>query len=533
MRVRAALVTIGVLAGASLAPLAANGGAGAAVPSARRVLRVGTFHGIKGQYTTIQAAVDAAGPGDWILVAPGDYHETGDVTHPPSQGDNGRNGGVLITTPYVHLRGMQRNGTIVDGTAPGDARPCTAQPAYQRYGTVTNSHGDPLGRNGIVVYEANGVTIDNLTVCNFLSGAGPSGNEIWWNGGDESGAVGMHDYIGRYLTATSTFYGSPDTSASYGIFSSNAGGVGYWDQVYASNFSDSGMYVGACQSACGITISHAWMQYSALGYSGTNSGGAVIVTHSKFDHNADGFDTNTQIAGDPPPPQDGRCPNGAYGPITHTHSCWVFMHNWVHDNNNADVPVAGSAGLGPVGTGMTISGGRYDTVVNNVFERNGAWGLLVLPFPDDGTPDPPTTCQNTGGTEVPGLGCVLEAEGNAIVHNVFKGNGGFGNPTNGDLGELVLTGGRAQNCYRNNVLPDGATPATLQITQPFCGGTQSVPDLDANLLTQVLCDTGLAGCPTGTHYPQRTNVVMRPLPALPTMPNPCRGVPANPWCPTR
>ena len=38
-----------------------------------RVLRVGTFHGIRGQYTSIQTAVNAAAPGDWILVAPGDY----------------------------------------------------------------------------------------------------------------------------------------------------------------------------------------------------------------------------------------------------------------------------------------------------------------------------------------------------------------------------------------------------------------------------------------------------------------------------
>ena len=46
----------------------------AAAPAAgARVLRVGTYHGIRGQYTSIQAAVDAAKPGDWILIAPGDY----------------------------------------------------------------------------------------------------------------------------------------------------------------------------------------------------------------------------------------------------------------------------------------------------------------------------------------------------------------------------------------------------------------------------------------------------------------------------
>ena len=37
-----------------------------------RVLLVGSYHGIAGDYTGIQAAVDAARPGDWILVGPGD-----------------------------------------------------------------------------------------------------------------------------------------------------------------------------------------------------------------------------------------------------------------------------------------------------------------------------------------------------------------------------------------------------------------------------------------------------------------------------
>ena len=55
-----------------------------AAPASARVLRVGPRHGHPGhaqaQFRTIQAAVDAARPGDWILVAPGDYHERGDFS---------------------------------------------------------------------------------------------------------------------------------------------------------------------------------------------------------------------------------------------------------------------------------------------------------------------------------------------------------------------------------------------------------------------------------------------------------------------
>ena len=51
-----------------------------ALPSAAgaRVLLVGSWHGHRGSFASIQAAVDAARRGDWVLVGPGDYHERGD-----------------------------------------------------------------------------------------------------------------------------------------------------------------------------------------------------------------------------------------------------------------------------------------------------------------------------------------------------------------------------------------------------------------------------------------------------------------------
>ena len=35
---------------------------------------------------------------------------------------------------------------------------------------------------------------------------------------------------------------------------------------------------------------------------------------------------------------------------------------------------------------MTLSGARNDTVMDNTFSNNGAWGFLMVPFPDSGTP---------------------------------------------------------------------------------------------------------------------------------------------------
>ena len=194
-----------------------------------------------------------------------------------------------------------------------------------------------------MVWKAANVWVQNLTACNFLHGSGDTGNEIWWNGGDGTakGGIGGHGYVGSYLNATSTFFKDEKTAAQYGIFSSNWNG-GTWDQTYASNFNDSGYYIGACLQECNQVVDHACGQFNALGYSGSNSGGTLIVKNSEFDNNQDGFDTNSQN-GDNPPPQNGACPNNGISPITHTHSCWVFMNNFVHDNNNPNVPAAGSA----------------------------------------------------------------------------------------------------------------------------------------------------------------------------------------------
>src|SRR5664280_1910515 len=494
------------------------------------VLLVGTFNGHAGKYQTIQAAVDAAKPGDWVLVAPGDYHETADASGTGLDPTQGYAGGVIITTPGIHLRGMNRATVIVDGTKAGAPGSCSSDPSQQTFGP-TDSGGKTVGRNGIVVWKANNVSVDNLTACNFLGGSGDSGNEIWWNGGADSAKIGLHGYEGSYLTATSTYYGNETTAAQYGIFSSDSAGPATWNQTYASNFNDSGMYVGACQQVCGITINHAWLEYSALGYSGTNSGGAIVIENSQFDNNKDGLDTNTQINGDPPAPQNGACPDNGVSPITHTHSCWVFMHNNSHDNNNPNVPQAGTASQGPTGTGMTLSGGRNDTVMDNTFTNNNAWGFLMVPYPDSSTPEYNQSCSGTGGVESGAFGCVYDPMNDALLHNTFSHNGSFGNPSNGDYGQITLNGGQPQNCYVANTAPNGSTPANLEQTQSTCGPLTAAGNTGGPLLNQVLCDTGNGTCPAGSTYPQVTKVVMHPLPGgVPTMPDPCTGVPDNAWC---
>jgi hypothetical protein len=209
----------------------------------------------------------------------------------------------------------------------------------------------------------------------------------------------------------------------------------------------------------------------------------------------------------------------------------VAIHDNFHDNNNPNVPEAGNAAAGPTGTGMTLSGGRNDTVMDDTFSNNGAWGFLMVPYPDSGTPSLHQSCSRTGGVETAGFGCVYDPMGDALVGNTFNHNGYFGNPGNSDYGQIVLDAGQPQNCFSGNTAPNGSTPSDLEQTQPTCGKITTASNTGGPLLDQVLCDTGFGTCPAGASYPARTGVVMHPLPAgLPTMPDPCSGVPANAWC---
>jgi hypothetical protein len=516
---------------------------GLAGAAGAKVLRVGTYHGIKGQFTTIQAAVNAAKPGDIVLVAPGDYKTTR-ISEPAGTGDDFP-AGVLITTPRITLRGMNRNTVIVDGTKSGPT--CSTAVGDQNFGPMTS--GGASGMNGVEVWKADNVTVENMTACNFLGGANSNGNEFWWNGGDNSSKIGGWGYYGAYLNGTSYFYNdalSPDkaefSAAEYAIFSSNWDG-GTWNNTYATNMNDSGYYIGACQDECNQTVNHAWAEYNALGYSGSNSGGTLIVENSEFDNNEDGFDTNSQN-GDNPPPQNGTCPNGTTSPITHTHSCWVFMHNYVHDNNNPNVPTAGFAAAGPVGTGMSLSGARDDTVMDNTFVNNGAWGVVLVPFPTSGPP-----C--TGGvTNFPAITCLFDEYGDAVINNTFTHDGFFGNPTNGQFDQVNLLSGEPTDCFSGNTVVGGglsADAAALEKQYPVCNG-QSVPATlvpHVTFLDEVACDSDLAfvaglpvPCLPGSTYPRVAAVKngLHPLPSakqLPTMPRVCAGVPANPWCPRK
>jgi LPXTG-motif cell wall-anchored protein len=518
---------------------------GAADAAQPKVLRVGTWNGIKGQYTSIQAAVDAARAGDWILVGPGDYREQG---VPGSE----HRAGVLITTPNLHLRGMDRNTVIVDGTRAGAPQPCDSAPSSQDFGASDGS-GGTLGRNGVEVWEADGVSIENMVVCNYLSGSGGGeGNEIWWNGGDGGGTINLHSLHGDYLTASSSYnYGTDPANhgsttvpmGKYGIFTSNESGPGVIDHSYASNMGDSAYYIGACPD-CNVTLTHAHAQNSALGFSGTNAGGHLVIENGEWDQNKTGIAPNTLNNDDWPSPANGACPGGAG-------SCSVIRGNNVHDNNNQNAPAYGIAGSAPPGTGIILSGIRNFTVTGNTVTNNNAWGVVVNDFPDTSSPPAKVTTPCAGGIDASTPAqplCYYQAFGNEVAGNTFTNNGNGwapnpGNPGNADIALAALPSAPNNgNCFHDNTDTSGtlsSDPPQIQTLYGTCGipnGGYLGPSF-----VQLVCSTPGAlsfgpispscSVPVVSSYPPVTGVTILPIPFnQPTMPNPCAGVPKNPWC---
>ncbi len=104
----------------------------------------GATRNVPDEYPTIQAAVDAAEPGDLVLVDRGTYRES-----------------VAVATPGLTIRGVDRNEVIIDGE-------------FER-------------ANGVEVLFADGVVVENITAMNHRV------NGFFW--------TGVRGYRGSYLTA--------------------------------------------------------------------------------------------------------------------------------------------------------------------------------------------------------------------------------------------------------------------------------------------------------------------------------------------
>jgi hypothetical protein len=202
---------------------------------------------VPGDHATIQAAVDAARPGDLVLVEAGEYREQ-----------------VVVSTDDITVRGVDRNEVVLDG----------------RHELL----------NGVSVVS-DGVAVENLTVRNFRQ------NGVIVNGGSadrppaegEGGVYGSgEDVLDGYRIA----YVTAANNGTYGVYAFAARN-GLIDHVYASGSPDSGIYVGQCKP-CNVVVRDSVAAFNAIGYYGTNASGGVYVVESEFRHNRLGMTPNSQ-----------------------------------------------------------------------------------------------------------------------------------------------------------------------------------------------------------------------------------------------
>jgi len=308
-------------------------------------------------YSTIQAAVNAAKPGDLVSIGPGTspdgaYHEA-----------------VTVKTANITIRGRDRNRVILDGQFKLD--------------------------DGFEVL-ANNVVLENMTARHY------SDNGFYW--------TGVSGYRGSYLTAY--------TNGDYGIYAYNSTN-GQFDHDLAAGQPDSGFYIGACHP-CNALITDVISEGNALGFSGTNAGGNLVISDSIWRNNMSGIAPNT-LDSEPNPPQDGD----------------TIINNLVENNNNFDAP-ADVLEYPSIGNGIVLAGGINNLVEGNRINGHIYYGVLVVPNIDKN---------------------FWEPGGNSIKDNVISNSGVA------DLALSALSAGN--NCFSGNTVAR-TVPPFLQFTHA-CG----------------------------------------------------------------
>lgn len=276
---------------------------------------------------------------------------------------------VLVKTPNLTIRGRDRNGVILEGD---------------------------FTRSNAFEVVANNVVLENMTARHYLS------NGFYW--------TGVNGYRGSYLTA----YANGD----YGVYSYTSIN-GQFDHDYAAGQPDSGFYIGGCHP-CNAVITEVLSEDNGLGYSGTNSGGNLLIENSIWRNNFSGIAPNT-LDSEPLAPQDGT----------------TIIHNLVENNDNYDAP-AKVLQLPTIGNGIVIAGGNNNLVEDNVVNGHLYYGILVVPNIDKN---------------------FWEAGGNTIKDN-FVTNSGIA-----DLGFAAFAA--SNNCFSDNTV-SRTSPPFLQSTHA-CG----------------------------------------------------------------
>jgi hypothetical protein len=301
------------------------------------------------EYPTIQAAVDAARPGDLVRIAPGVYRQQ--VVVPAAKKD-------------IVLRGLDRNRVVLDGD--GGRR-----------------------TNGIAVH-ADGVAVENLTVRGFrndgvLFSAPPDANEP------------LKGWRVDHVTVAG--------NGRRGIGAVRARG-GTIDKVWASGHAAAGLSVARCRP-CDLLVTDSVAERGMAGFEGVDAGGNIVVAHSAFRDNrvgvllaSDGLDESfyqhdAAVVGNVISDNDNaRAPGrgGAFG-------VGVLVRGGRRDGL-ARNRITGNPGAGVLLTSSGDAPAAENSVQGNLLRANGV-DLVLAPGAGQRTSKGSCFAQNRFSTSVP------------------------------------------------------------------------------------------------------------------------------------
>jgi hypothetical protein len=330
-----------------------------------------------GDFETIQAAVDEATATDLVLVEPGVYTEEVEI----------------FDTPQLTIRGTDRETVVLDGE-------------FEKY-------------NGIIA-TTDGVVVENLTVRNY------NGNGVYWL--SKSVDDPIYGYRGSYVTAHNI--------GVYAIYARNSE-YGRFEHCYAAGCEDAGYYIGESQPAHAV-ITDCIAEHNAMGYSGTNAGGDLVIENSIWRHNMAGLVPNTLDS------QEGA-------PQGHREGGIRIEGNEIYSNNNLEVPATPNA-YAVYGTGVAIAGGQQNDVVDNTIRDQGKYGIVLFPMITDTSATTLPLRVLKGHLPVVSDDHFYRAQDNAVMDNEISNSGRV---------DLALASPASGNAFAGNDV--GSTrPALLE-----------------------------------------------------------------------